>query len=282
MLGAIIGDVAGSFREFTGAEKYPELGLLPEQNEIPEDERDVTKRPMRYGLTDDSLLTLATAYACIKMRHDPIEGFRPEDYFNKYYKEYAVKYKDPIGGFGASFREWSMDKKAGPYHSCGNGSAMRVSPVAYVATDLDELLTLSFQSAIPTHNHPEGIKGAQATAVMIFLARQGWKLDQIINSLKQQFLYYEPIEQYDHFDAICQETMRLVMHCLTTTDNFHDAVLKAATIPYADSDTLGAIVGSIAEALYGIPEEFKIKGESFIIDDDLNGVYNAFKDAYMR
>lgn len=279
MLGAIIGDVAGSFREFTGAEKFPELGLLPNQKDLPLSESINNKVP-QYGITDDSLLTLTTAYVCMRIKHDPIPGYRNEDYFNQYYKEYANKYKGPIGGFGAGFRAWAEDRNALAYHSCGNGSAMRVSPVAYIATTQDEVLTLAFQSAIPTHNHPEGIKGAQSTAMMIFLARNGWNLDTIIKSLKRQFLYYEPIDGYDHFDCICQETMRLVMYCLTTTDNFHDAVFKAVTIPHADSDTLGAIVGSIAEALYGIPVDLKFKGKSFITDDHLFSIYTSFVEAY--
>lgn len=279
MLGAIIGDIAGSFREFTGAEKFPELGLLPDQKDIPSAEPIHNKIP-KYGITDDSLLTVATAYACMRIEYDPIPDYRNEDHFKHYYQEYANKYKDPIGGFGAGFRAWAEDRNAPAYHSCGNGSAMRVSPVAYIATTQDEVLTLAFQSAIPTHNHPEGIKGAQATAMMIFLARSGWNLSSIIKSLKHQFLDYEPIEGYDHFDCICQETMRLVMHCLLTTDNFHDAVFKAVTIPHADSDTLGAIVGSIAEALYGIPEELKLKAESFITDEHLLSVYRSFTDAY--
>jgi ADP-ribosyl-[dinitrogen reductase] hydrolase len=281
MLGAIIGDVAGSFREFTGAEKFPELGLLPDQKDLPE-AKEINNKVPRYGLTDDSLLTLATAYGCMRIKHNPVDGYRNEDHFKRYYQEYANKYKDPIGGFGAGFRAWAEDRNAPAYHSCGNGSAMRVSPVAYVAKTQDELLTLAFESAIPTHNHPEGIKGAQATAMMIFLARNGWKLPQIIYSLEKQFLSYEPIEGYDHFDCICQETMRLTMHCLRTTDNFHDAVFKAVTIPHADSDTLGAIVGSIAEALYGIPEELIKKGESFITDEHLMSVYVAFKETYME
>lgn len=276
MLGAIIGDIAGSFREFS-VNKMPELGLLPDFKDIPEDEGLYSTVP-RYGLTDDSLLTMATFRACAQMKFDPVEGYRKYDYFNRFYKDFADRYKDPIGGFGAGFREWASDKNAGPYNSCGNGSAMRVSPVAYFAESMDDVLDLAFNSAIPTHNHPEGIKGAQATAVMIYMARGGWKMKSIVGNLKQQFLYYEPVEQYDHFDAICQETMGLVMYCLLTTDNFHDAVLKAVTIPNADSDTVGAIVGSIAEPLFGIPDEIKEKAETFIIHDELKEIYNAFKE----
>jgi len=132
-----------------------------------------------------------------------------------------------------------------------------VSPVAYMATTVEECLELAFRSAIATHNHPEGIKGAQATALSIFLARQGHTWAQIKNELEAQYLWYEPIAYIGYFDAVCQDTMRLVNYVLGTTTNFEDAVLMAVTIKEADSDTIGAIVGSIAEVLYGIPENLK-------------------------
>ena len=277
MLGSIIGDIAGSFREFKGPFKNPELGLLP-------DKKDIAKIAMEnnYGITDDTVLTLATFNACFQLKKYPVCGYRKDDYFAYYYKEYANKYDTVIGGYGSRFKKWAMSKNDCPYNSCGNGSAMRVSPVAYVAESLAEVLELAFYSAIPTHNHPEGIRGAQSTAVMIYLALNEWSLNDIIDELKTMYLYYEPIEQYNHFDSICQETMRLVMHCLITTDNFHDAVFKAVTIPYADSDTLGAIVGSIAEALYGIPDDIKEYAESFIMPNELTYGYLEFKRVYRK
>ena len=98
--------------------------------------------------------------------------------------------------------------------------------------------------------------------------------------LEDAYLSYEPIEQYPHFDSVCPETMRIVMHVLLTTDNFHDAVYKAVTTPNGDSDTLGAIVGAIAEALYGIPQEYSDKAIS-MIPSELLVVYNKFKHKFM-
>lgn len=280
MLGAIIGDIAGSFREFTGPNKFPELGLMPNQKDIPTAELG-SFCDIKYGVTDDSILTLASAHALAKMQFDPIDGQKPIDYFTYFYRDYADKYRDPIGGFGDGFRKWAMDRNMGPYNSCGNGSAMRVSPVAYVGLSEDIVLDLAFQSAACTHNHPEGIKGAQSTALSIFLANAGNDWNEIKYVLRKSYLSYEPIKQIGSFDAICPDTMRLVTYALNESDNFHDAVLKAVTIPYGDSDTLGAIVGAIAEALYGIPDDIKVKAESMLkIHDGLWNTYTAFNDAF--
>jgi len=254
MLGAIIGDISGSFREFTHKNKYPELGLLPTFDELP---TDIGGKKMRYGVTDDSILTVATANAL--MRNYYICR-KPHQYeFNEDYYAYGNKYKDPIGGFGGGFLKWLKGSGVAPYNSCGNGSAMRVSPVAYISKTIEECLELAFRSAIATHNHPDGIKGAQATALSIYLALKGHTFAEIACELQGLYLWYEPVEYLGYFDIICSDTMRLVNHVLMTTDSFESAVLAAVTIPHGDSDTLGAIVGSIAEALYGIPEELKIQ-----------------------
>jgi len=197
MLGAIIGDIAGSFREFTGKEKYPNLPLIPSKNELP-------KRNKRIGITDDSLLSIATASVLLGNSHEI------PDFISGYHK-YGNIYFDPIGGFGAGFRYWLQndDGDLRAYHSCGNGSAMRISPVGHYAKTENDVLTLAFNSACATHNHPEGIKGAQATALAIFLARAGKNWEQIKHDLHANWLGYEPIEQFDHFDAVCPETMRL-------------------------------------------------------------------------
>lgn len=274
MLGAIIGDIAGSFREFIRKSKYPEVGLLPTTKELVDKVGIV-----RYGLTDDSVLTIATAFACMKMSDN--ERNVSADSFSTIYHSFGTTYNDPIGGYGGGFSSWLSRNDKKPYNSCGNGSAMRVSPVAYYGKNLVEVRDLAFNSACATHNHPEGIKGAQATAIMIYLARQGRNIKEIADELYDMKLHYEPVEQFDHFDAICQETMRLVMHCLLTTSNFHDAVLKAVTIPNADSDTVGAIVGSIAEPLYGIPVDLRNRALTFIFDKDLRMVYDDFTSRYI-
>ena len=273
MLGVMIGDISGSFREFTKKEKYPEYGLLPDASKMP-------SALLRYGITDDSVLSLATAYVCLK-HNGSLSKLTSED-FSAMYHGFGNVYKDPIGGYGGGFLRWLSTNDKKPYNSCGNGSAMRVAPVAYVANSIDEVFELAFKSACATHNHPEGIKGAQATALMIYLARKGWKLPDIVESLNKSFLSYEPCEGFDHFDSLCQDTMRLVMHVLLTTDNFHDAVLKAVTIPYADSDTLGAIVGSIAEPLYGIPDDIRTKAMKFLYEPNLLSVFNDFNKIYIN
>lgn len=254
MLGAIIGDISGSFREFTRKNKYPELGILPKFEELPP---HIGGNVFRYGVTDDSILTIATADAL--MENFNWDKATHEYEFAKFYHDYGNRYKDPIGGFGGGFLAWLKRSSLAPYNSCGNGSAMRVSPVAYMAKTVEECLELAFRSAIATHNHPDGIKGAQATALSIYLALKGHTFAEIACELQGLYLWYEPVEYLGYFDIICSDTMRLVNHVLMTTDSFESAVLAAVTIPHGDSDTLGAIVGSIAEALYGIPEELKIQ-----------------------
>ena len=273
MLGAIIGDVAGSFREFC-LSKYPELPLLPDMNDIPM-RKDESKQ-LKYGVTDDSILTIATADACLALVDDR-QGFRS---FADFYYAYGMKYRSPIGGFGGGFVRWLNGGDKQPYNSCGNGSAMRISPVAYVGKSIEDVLELAYFSASCTHNHPEGIKGAQATAMMIYYANKGMKLPEIITELEDAWLSYEPIEQFPHFDSVCPETMRIVMHVLLTTDNFHDAVYKAVTTPNGDSDTLGAIVGAIAEALYGIPQEYADKVLP-MIPIEMKQVYDNFKAKFI-
>lgn len=269
MLGAFIGDIAGSFREFS-RNKYPELGLLPSRE-------DVYKYTMSgktgYGITDDSILTLATMRALLTIDsyafQEPPEHENPVDTFSAVYKRFGLTNRNPIGGYGDGFRKWMHSGGSKPYNSCGNGSAMRVSPVGYWAMNPDEVLETAFASAVCTHNHPEGIKGAQATALAIFLARTDFmgftSFSDINDHLHKKLIGYEPIEQFDHFDDVCPDTMRLATHILLTTSNFHDAVFKAVTTPRADSDTLGAIVGSIAEPLYGIPDDIAEYAKTFML-----------------
>ena len=281
MLGAIIGDISGSFREFI-KDKYPGLGVLPDINDLPT-RKDGS--PIRYSITDDTVLTIATMEGII---HNHYMGNAQHEFkFAHSYLTYGSLYKNPVGGYGAGFVRWldqgenNPGTNPKPYNSCGNGSAMRVSPVAYYAKTVDECLELAFRSAIPTHNHPDGIKGAQATALAIFLARHGSSWSQIEAELKRMYLWYEPVEHLGYFDAICQDTMRLVNHVLGTTNSFEEAVLKAVTIPDGDSDTLGAIVGSIAEALYGIPEELKTKALA-MMPSEMIGTMNLFVEIINR
>ena len=279
MLGAIIGDIAGSFREFTGKEKYTKLPLMPELSQIPNNSR--TNEP-RYGITDDSLLSIVTAKVILASSSPMGNTVGLEDNFEDEYYFMGKEYYDPIGGFGAGFREWLDLEIPTPYNSCGNGSAMRVSPVGWACDTMEETLAMAFQSALPTHNHPEGIKGAQATAAMIFLGRQGHDMKTILQTMDQMYLGYEPVKELGYFDAVCPDTMRLATYVLGTTDSFYSAVFKAVTIPYADADTLGAIVGSIAEAVYGIPKELEERALEMIKQPELREIVDEFRETYCK
>lgn len=231
--GAIIGDISGSFREFS-KNKYPELGLLPSKTDVYS-----VVGATEYGITDDSVLTFATAHTILHMsNHD---GTVDSSDFASSYHSFGNTYRHPIGDYGPGFSKWLRGNSRKAYNSCGNGSAMRVSPCGWASEDDSGVLELAFNSSACTHNHPEGIKGAQATAIMISLASSGYDIDQIIPKLERMHLSYAPIDKFDHFDSICPDTMRLVINVLMTTDNFTDAVLKAVTIPNGDSDTLGKI-----------------------------------------
>lgn len=275
MLGAIIGDIAGSFREFTGKEKYVNLPLMPDISQVPN--RKGGDAP-RYGITDDSLLSIATANSILETSK---LGYNPtDDIFESEYHVKGNEYNDPIGGFGAGFRDWLNQSTPRPYNSCGNGSAMRVSPVGWAYDDMETTLKIAMQSALPTHNHPEGIKGAQATAAMIFLARQGHNIRTILETLNEMYLGYEPVKELGYFDAVCPDTMRLATYVLRYTKTFEEAVFKAVTIPYADADTLGAIVGSVAEALYGIPEDLEKRALEMIKQPELRKIVDDFRYKY--
>lgn len=272
MIGTIIGDMAGSFREFA-RDKKEELGLIPELGVIYQNFGVDT-----YGITDDSILSLATASMLnVNGAHCSFADF-DEAYF-----KFGNTYSGPIGGYGGGFRNWlSSGEYRSPYNSCGNGSAMRISPVGYFAhyakLNQNELLNLAFHSAIPTHNHPDGIRGAQSTAMFIYLALRGHDKYEIVDMLDSMFLNYERVEVIGHFDSICQETMPLVFNVIMENDNFYDAVLHAVTIPHGDSDTLGAIVGSIAEALYGVPANLKdLALKELMRYPDLYSVYSRFE-----
>lgn len=278
MLGAIIGDIAGSFREFTGTEKYINLPLLPELKDIP---TNYHGKKFRYGMTDDSLLSIASAHAVLY----PELMKKPCKYdFKHIYHKMGIKYNEPIGGFGRGFREWLKEDvtKVEAYNSCGNGSAMRVSPVGWAYDTIEDTLEVAMQSALPTHNHPEGIKGAQATAAMIFLGRQGHCIKSILGTLNAMYLGYEPVEELGYFDAVCPDTMRLVVHVLSTTKGFEEAVFKAVTIPHGDADTLGAIVGSIAEAVYGIPSDIEHDALKMIDIPELKDIVEMFREKYCK
>lgn len=233
MIGSILGDIAGSVYEFRNI-KTKEFPFLTPQK----------------GYTDDSILTLATA-----------DWLLHSGDCATYYFRYATRYPCPQGGFGGRFREWlRQGQQTGqlrPYGSCGNGSAMRVGPVGWAFRTEKETLEAARTSAACTHNHPEGIKGAQATALCIFLARNGKSKEDIKNSVEAKFGYNlnftcDGIRDTYQWDATCQGTVPQAIRAFLDGTDFEDCIRTAISLG-GDSDTLACITGSIAEAFYGIP-----------------------------
>ena len=235
MYGAFAGDIAGSIYEFHNI-KTKDFPLFQEQ----------------CYLTDDSYMTMAVASACLDYDGD-LDAFRTN--LVSEMRRLGARY--PYGGYGGYFFAWLKGEKEGPYGSCGNGSAMRVSPCGWACDTLEETLALAGASADVTHNHPEGIKGAQATAAAIFLARTGHSKEEIRTYITDTFGYdlsrtCDDIRPAYTWGALCQDTVpEAIISFLDATD-FEDTIRNAISLG-GDSDTLAAIAGSIAEAYYGIP-----------------------------
>lgn len=256
MLGAITGDTIGSAYEFCNTKDYNFTLFLSES-----------------AYTDDSIMTMAVAQWLLA---DPRHTHRK---LEEAMVEFAKDYPSPMGGYGTGFYRWlffpkelfAFDDRYGPlpyrsssgrhpYGSWGNGSAMRVSAVGWFFDTLEETERVAKISAEITHNHPEGIKGAQATAAAIFLARTGKTKEEICAYIEQRFgydlhktwAYWHPI--YGWEDS-CQGTVPQAMICFLDSSDFEDAIRKAVSLG-GDSDTLACITGGIAEAFYGsVPEK---------------------------
>jgi len=250
MLGAIAGDIIGSVYEANPI-KTTEFPLFRPGS-----------RP-----TDDTVLTVALA--------DTILSGTP---YQDNLKEYFYRYPD--AGYGGTFIQWALSTTREPYNSWGNGSAMRVSPVAFAYSTLEECLEHAERSAKVTHNHPEGIKGAQATAAAILLARTGASKATIKEHIEDNFGYdlsqpLAELREWYSFDVSCQGTVPPALIAFLASEDFEDAVRKAISLG-GDSDTLACIAGGIAQAFYGgVPEHIKAKGfES--LEDGLIQVVEEF------
>jgi len=177
--------------------------------------------------------------------------------------------------------QWANSWDREPYNSFGNGSAMRVSSVPWLVPDYAAMLAKSKASAEVTHNHPEGIKGAQATALAIWLAREGGDVGNIRRAVSE-FAQYDLTETVDeirewyYFNETCQKTVPQAIVCALEATDFEDAIRNAISIG-GDSDTVGAITGSIAEAIFGVPDEIVIKARSYL-SDEINSVVDRFNE----
>ena len=244
MYGAIVGDICGSYYEFG-------------------DHRTKSKNPFLFQpgskFTDDTVMTIATMKWYVDGKKNPIET---------YYRWYGLKY--PKAGYGGMFRKWLVDPKIGPYQSFGNGSAMRVSPVAWMNNCLRDVIKDAKITAECTHNDPEGIKGAQATACAIYLARIGQTKNYIKAYIINNFGYnlerkLDDIRPNYKFDATCQGSVPEAIMCFLEGRSYEETIKLAISLG-GDADTQAAIAGSIAEAYYGgVPAWMRQKVAQYIL-----------------
>lgn len=257
MIGAIIGDIVGSRFEFDN-NKTKNFELF--DNEC--------------FFTDDSVMTIAIANALQAYENiSDYESFKKE--LIEVMHEVGMRYPDC--GYGGHFYVWIMKNHTKPYNSCGNGSAMRVSPVGWFAKSLTECEKLAALTAEVTHNHPEGIKGAVAVAGAIYLARTGSSMEDIKEYINHyytiDFTLDEIREDYD-FCVICQTSVPQAFEAFFESTSFEDAIRNAISIG-GDSDTIAAITGSVAEAFYGIDEDIKETALSYL-DNYLLDIVDSF------
>lgn len=244
MLGAIIGDIAGSMyerrRHRIKTKDFPFFGE-------------------HCRLTDDSVCTIAVVDMLL-------HNLPPAETMQKWCRRY------PDAGYGGNFGMWIYMDPPEPYNSYGNGSAMRVSPAAFLnRDDLDAALFTSDKVTEITHNHPEGIKGARATTHAIWLAYQGERPEDIRQAIATEYDYdltqtVDEIRPDYDFDVTCQGSVPQAITCALESENFEDAVRNAISLG-GDADTLAAIAGPIAEALHGIPDDLKEQTESHYLTD---------------
>ena len=256
MLGAIVGDIIGSAYEFKNT-KRKEFHLFTPKSKF----------------TDDTVMTLAVArWLCDDKEHC-------KETLVQRMQELGRRY--PTAGYAGSFMRWLYNPEPQPYNSYGNGSAMRVSPVAFYAHSLQEALGLAKISAEVTHNHPEGIKGAQAIASSIYLARHGATKREIKSYVEENF-HYDLSQQLDDirptysYDMSCQHTVPQALLAFLEGANFEDVIRSAVSIG-GDSDTIAAMAGGIAQAFYVIPK--KLSSYCYaLLTPELRGVLNDFED----
>ncbi len=242
MYGAILGDIIGSPYEFDQGSKTKDFPLFSRHSEF----------------TDDTVMTIAVAEAFLDMQFaedDDVTRERLVHYLQAWGQQY------PNAGYGYRFSRWLRDRYPEPYNSWGNGSAMRVSSVGWLFDDLQMTRAMARLSAAVTHNHPEGIKGAEATASAIFLARSGSTKAEIKAYIEENFHYdlsrtCDEIRPGYHHVESCQETVPEAITAFMEGQYFEDVIRTAVSLG-GDCDTLTCIAGSMAEAFYGVPVELK-------------------------
>lgn len=260
MLGAIIGDIVGSKYEFNNI-KTKDFAFF---------------QPDMY-FTDDTVMTVAIydALSSCKGDYSNLSELAIEK-MQEYGKRYPASRKI---GYGSMFNGWLTLKNPAPYNSFGNGSAMRVSAVAYYSKSLEEVKKLSCAVTSVTHNHKEGIKGAEATAIAIFMALHGASKKEIKEKIEKEYYSldfdYKKLKKDYFFNETCQGTVPQALYCFLISKSFEDTIRTGVSIG-GDSDTLCAIAGSVSEAYYGIPKHIRSEGKIYI-DKFLNEKVDEFE-----
>ena len=255
MIGAIVGDVVGSRFEWHNR-KSKRFTFMKGRVE--------SSRSCHF--TDDTVMTLAVAAAIMRWKGcvgAPFDALSAEAIMSM--QEFGHRY--PRAGYGGAFRRWLRDDAPQPYNSWRNGSAMRVSACGWAGRTLDEVKAMSRAVTEVTHNHPEGIKGAEATAVATFLARTGTSMEEIKAVVVRDYyplgFTLDEIRPTYEFDVSCQGSVPQALEAFFESTLFEDAIRNAISIG-GDSDTIGAICGAVAGAYYGVPADIRAKAESFL------------------
>lgn len=270
MIGAIIGDIVGSRFEF---HNHPSM------------EFDLFTS--KCFVTDDSIMTLAVAKAILQTDLEVlsnIKGLRINNVYLEQLSINTVKSMQNIGrkypncGYGSRFYKWIFSNNPQAYNSYGNGAAMRISSVSEVAQSEEEVKKLSKAVTFISHNHEEGIKGAEATAIAAYLARTGHDKEQIRKYIEDHYYTLDftinKIRDTYKFNETCQETVPQAIQAFLESESFEDAIRKAISIG-GDSDTIAAITGGIAEAYYGVPDKFVNKALKYL-DNDLMSIWKQW------
>ena len=264
MYGAILGDIIGSPFEFDRGDKTKDFKLFSR----------------RSHFTDDSVMTLAVCEALLKVGQD-VTVKEIEDAIISSMQSWGRRY--PHAGYGGYFRRWLTARHPEPYNSYGNGSAMRVSAAGWLYDSLEKTRVVAKATANVTHNHPEGIKGAEATASAIFMARNGSSKEEIKKYIENEFHYdlnrtLNEIRPGYHMDETCQKTVPEAIIAFLEAKDFEDAIRNAISVG-GDSDTLAAITGSVAEAYYGVPTSIRKRAITFL-DERLLEILLKFESRY--
>ena len=261
MLGAIIGDIAGSRYERYNikTKEFPFFSIWD-------------------SMTDDSMMTLAVADALLSARKDHTDlGKQAIASMQKLGRMF------PDCGFGGHFYQWIGTDNPAPYGSWGNGAAMRVSPCGWMGESIREVKLLSKAVTEVSHNHPQGLKGAEAVATAVFLARTGYDKKEIRDYIEANYyaLYFtlDQIRDSYTFDVNCQGSVPQAIEAFLEGRDFEDPIRNAISIG-GDSDTIAAIAGGIAEAYYGIPQTLRTQALTYFEDSDLQTILERFEMAY--